>query len=57
MDKIKIGNDLKVSEIGLGTINFGTKLDTDTAHLMLSKYVELGGNFLDTAINYAALNS
>ncbi|MDT2659192.1 hypothetical protein P7E02_04895 [Enterococcus hulanensis] len=57
MDKLEIGNDLKESEIGLGRINFGTKLDTDTAHLMLSKYVELGGNFLDTAINYAALNS
>lgn len=56
VDKIEIGNDLKVSKIGLGTINFGTKLDANAAHLLLSKYVDLGGNFLDTANNYAVWN-
>ncbi|KAL3848517.1 hypothetical protein ACJMK2_019368 [Sinanodonta woodiana] len=56
---------LKVSNICLGTMTFGilkgsypifecsTQLDEAKSHEVLDKYVELGGNFLDTANVYA----
>ncbi|KAL3847197.1 hypothetical protein ACJMK2_018120 [Sinanodonta woodiana] len=55
---------LKVSNICLGTLTFGmskgslavyecsTQLDTERSHWILDRYVELGGNFLDTANTY-----
>ena len=56
MKEIVIGSNLLVSKIGLGSINFGTKTKKDAAHLLLSEYVNLGGNFIDTANNYAVWN-
>ena len=57
MKKLCIGNtSIKVSEIGLGTINFGTKIDVELAFSLLDTYVSLGGNFIDTANNYAVWN-
>ncbi|KAL3847196.1 hypothetical protein ACJMK2_018119 [Sinanodonta woodiana] len=56
---------LKVSNICLGTMTFGilkgslavfecnTQLDEEKSHQILDRYVELGGNFLDTANIYA----
>lgn len=56
MEKIALGNSIQVSKIGLGAINFGTKLAEDQAYVLLSEYIELGGNFVDTANNYAVWN-
>lgn len=57
MKKIRLGNsDVVVSAIGLGAINFGTKTDKDKAFAILDAYVERGGNFIDTANNYAVWN-
>lgn len=56
---------LKVSNICLGTMTFGrvdnspvavfdcpTQVDEEKSHAMLDRYVQLGGNFLDTANVY-----
>ncbi|MCB9695040.1 MAG: aldo/keto reductase, partial [Alphaproteobacteria bacterium] len=47
---------LRVSEIGLGTMSFGTDwgfgADTATSHRILDTYAEAGGNLLDTANKY-----
>ena len=54
MRKIKLGNsDLEVSELGLGCINFGSTTKEMTAFELMDTYVENGGNFFDTANNYA----
>eukprot|EP00731_Ephydatia_muelleri_P030249 Em0021g772a len=55
-----LGNcGLKVSAICLGTMTFGEaedgrpgQTDEQTAHTMLDRFVELGGNFIDTADIY-----
>lgn len=44
--------DLTVSEICLGTGEMGGSLDRDTSFALLDRYVELGGNFIDTAHVY-----
>lgn len=57
MNKINLGkSSLKVSPVGLGCINFGTKIDEKQAFELMSTYVKCGGNFLDTANNYAVWN-
>lgn len=47
---------LRVSEIALGTMTFGEDwgwgADFDTSRKIFDKYVEAGGNFIDTANNY-----
>jgi aryl-alcohol dehydrogenase-like predicted oxidoreductase len=43
----------EVSVISLGTMMFGTTVDEPTAFAILDRYLEAGGNFLDTANNYA----
>lgn len=53
MKKITLTNGLNVSEICLGTMEFGTKTDKQTAFRLLDAYVDAGGNFLDTSNNYA----
>ncbi|XP_078614423.1 1-deoxyxylulose-5-phosphate synthase YajO-like [Branchiostoma floridae x Branchiostoma japonicum] len=53
------GSGLKVSNICLGTMTFGDwtllpgQCDEAASHAILDRYVELGGNFLDTADMYA----
>lgn len=47
---------LLVSPLSLGTMTFGTPrwgLDEDGSRAVMEKYVELGGNFIDTADVYA----
>ena len=44
---------LKLSELCLGTMTFGWGTDEKTSHQMLNKFVDLGGNFIDTADVYA----
>lgn len=43
---------LRVSEISLGTQTFGWTTGEADAHAMLDRYVEQGGNYLDTADSY-----
>ena len=44
---------LKVSTVCLGTMQFGWTTDEPTAHTILSRAVELGINFIDTADVYS----
>ncbi|WP_168118585.1 aldo/keto reductase [Paenibacillus sp. HB172176] len=47
------GTDLESAVIGLGTVGFGSKQDEESSFALLDRYVELGGNFIDTANIYA----
>jgi aryl-alcohol dehydrogenase-like predicted oxidoreductase len=51
-----IGSDLpsarKVSVLSLGAMRFGTRTDATTSFAILDRYVEAGGNFIDTSNNY-----
>ncbi|OLS19006.1 MAG: L-glyceraldehyde 3-phosphate reductase [Candidatus Heimdallarchaeota archaeon LC_2] len=54
MDYKSLGNTgIKVSEICLGTMQFGWTADKTTSHQILDKAVELGINFIDTANLYS----
>lgn len=58
MRKVKLNNtDLTVSPICLGTVNYGTDLSESDSKKQLSKFVEAGGNFIDTAQIYGAWGS
>ncbi|MFI9248833.1 aldo/keto reductase [Streptomyces sp. NPDC053069] len=52
---------LRVSELALGTMTFGEDLgwgaDNDTCARILDAYADAGGNFVDTANNYASGSS
>jgi len=43
---------LEVSQLCLGTMYFGYRTDEPTSLAILDRFVEAGGNFLDTANNY-----
>jgi aryl-alcohol dehydrogenase-like predicted oxidoreductase len=43
-----------VSELCLGTMTFGAETDETGAHAQLDRFVEAGGNFVDTADVYSA---
>ncbi len=54
MKRIELGNSgLMVTEICLGTMYLGTKLNQDQSEKILDCYLSAGGNFIDTANNYA----
>jgi aryl-alcohol dehydrogenase-like predicted oxidoreductase len=54
MQTITLGkSDLRVTPICLGTMTFGEQVDEATAHAIMSRAVERGVNFLDTAEMYA----
>jgi aryl-alcohol dehydrogenase-like predicted oxidoreductase len=54
MKNVQLGqSDLQVTPICLGTMTFGEQVDEPTAHTILSRAVERGINFLDTAEMYA----
>src|SRR3954464_15175107 len=54
MQQVQLGtSDLKVTPICLGTMTFGEQVDEPTAHAIMSRAVERGVNFLDTAEMYA----
>jgi aryl-alcohol dehydrogenase-like predicted oxidoreductase len=42
----------KVSVLSLGAMRFGTTTDEATSFAVLDRYVEAGGNFIDTSNNY-----
>ena len=52
MKKIDL-NGLKVSEVCLGAMNFGTSTSEENSFAVLDAFVERGGNFIDTSNNYA----
>lgn len=57
MKKMVLGNSaLNVSILGLGTINFGTTTSEKDSFEIMDEYVAHGGNFIDTANNYAVWN-
>jgi len=43
----------EVSVLNLGAMRFGTATDEATSFAILDRYVEAGGNFIDTSDNYA----
>jgi aryl-alcohol dehydrogenase-like predicted oxidoreductase len=45
---------LRVSELCLGSMTFGNEADEPTSHRLLDRFVEAGGNFIDTADAYNA---
>jgi aryl-alcohol dehydrogenase-like predicted oxidoreductase len=54
MHKVQLGkSDLQVTPICLGTMTFGEQVDEPTAHAILSRAVERGVNFIDTAEMYS----
>jgi len=44
---------LKVSELALGAMTFGRETSEQDSHRMLDRFVEVGGNFIDTADIYS----
>lgn len=43
---------LRVSSLGLGTMGWGTEVDTDTAQELLADFCDAGGTLVDTAYGY-----
>ncbi len=50
-ERVSLGS-LRVSRVCLGTMTFGTMSTEQTARAILDEYVELGGNFVDSAEMY-----
>lgn len=54
MEYVRLGKaGVKVSKICLGTMTFGREADEQTSFQIMDRYVEMGGNFLDTANVYS----
>ncbi|MEK5032113.1 aldo/keto reductase [Paenibacillus sp. FSL R7-0302] len=57
MKHFPLGNTgMLVSSFSLGCLNFGSRTDKKTSFQLLDHFFEAGGNFLDTANNYAIWN-
>lgn len=53
MKYVNLGNtDIKISQLCMGTVNYGTKVPEEVAFRQLDRFLEAGGNFLDTARVY-----
>ena len=53
-EKIRLGqSDLRVTPICLGTMTFGEQVDEPTSHAVLSRSLERGVDFIDTAEMYS----
>ncbi|HYL59610.1 MAG TPA: aldo/keto reductase [Candidatus Acidoferrales bacterium] len=48
------GTGLKVSELCLGCMTFGRETNESVARKILDRFIDVGGNFIDTANVYAA---
>lgn len=46
-------SNLNVSVIAFGTTDIGSTINQQDSYVLLDKYVSMGGNFIDTANNYA----
>ena len=54
MNLVKFGNTgIKVSNICLGTMQFGWRCDEETSFKIMDRALELGVNFFDTADVYS----
>jgi aryl-alcohol dehydrogenase-like predicted oxidoreductase len=54
MKTLPLGDSgMEVSALCLGAMNFGTRLDEKGSFVLLDRYFESGGRFIDTANNYA----
>jgi aryl-alcohol dehydrogenase (NADP+) len=54
MEQRTLGSSgLSVDILGLGTMTFGDEADEPTSHLILDRYLEAGGTFVDTADVYS----
>jgi aryl-alcohol dehydrogenase-like predicted oxidoreductase len=54
MKKVQLGqSDLHVTPICLGTMTFGEQVDEPTSHAILSRSLERGVDFIDTAEMYS----
>lgn len=57
MKAVELGQTgAQVSQLSLGCMHMGTATDETTSFEMLDRYVDAGGNFLDTANCYAWWN-
>lgn len=55
MELRNLGNSgTMVSELALGTMTFGAEADEQTSHALLERYLDAGGNLVDTADVYSA---
>lgn len=53
--KVKLGNEtVDAARIAMGTMNFGSTVSEELAFQMMDRYLEVGGNWYDTAHMYAA---
>ena len=58
MEYTRLGRaGVKVSRICMGTMTFGREADQEMSFRILDRFFELGGNFVDTADQYASGNS
>ena len=54
MDYRTLGSSgTSVSTLALGTMTFGSETDEEAAHAQLDRFVEVGGNLVDTADVYS----
>ena len=54
MEFVRFGKSgVKLSRLCLGTMTFGREADEETSFKIMDRYVEMGGNFLDTADAYS----
>ncbi len=57
MKKVQLGKtDIKITQLGMGNTDFGTKINEKTAFKILDHFYEAGGNFLDSSNNYSVWN-
>ena len=55
MDYVRLGRSgLRVSRACLGTMTFGREANEETSFKLMDRFMELGGNFIDTADAYSA---
>lgn len=47
------GTDIKVRKAALGTATFGKDADEKTSFMLMDRFVQNGGNLIDTAVMYA----
>ena len=53
MKRVMLTNtQISVSPLCIGTVSYGTSIDSKDAKSQLDRFVELGGNFIDTAHVY-----
>lgn len=53
MKKILLPNGLKVSEVALGAMMFGSTTSKEESYEILDIFLDMEGNFIDTSNNYA----